>query len=218
MGVTRGIRRKRTLAATGVVLVATAGTGLFLAPEAHASTTAQSNQTVTILPSAQLTITANPIGSTGGLSGIGLGPVVVDDTMADSTDWSATVAASNCAPVSLPAGVSATSATIPASNLLFSPTTTQGQTSVSPTLALDTTATPASAVLGTAGNFANPASGQQFGAAQTLAQTHAYPAAGTDAYNNDGTYTFSPSLSVNTAGVPTLGTTYTCTLQYSVTG
>lgn len=229
----RVISQRRRLRPTAVAVTAAAGAALLLATPAHAATSGTgSTQTVTFTPNAQLSIAASPaslgaLTATSGALAIPLGSVVVTDTEADSTDWSASVASSNCfLPATLPTnltGVNTATATIPASALTLQP----GKGPVAPTTSLDTSGTPAPALLSTGGAFADPSStgslgSLTFGASQSLAYTSVYPPGNTnsDTLANDGTYTLSPSVSLQTSGNGYLAVpaSYTCTLQYTITG
>jgi hypothetical protein len=211
---------KPRLVAAGILM---GGTVFLAAPEARAVTGTGSNQLVTFSASAQLSIAASPasLGSlTASISApLSLGSVVVTDTEADSTNWTASVASSDCFPPTSPA---VANATVPATALTFN----AGSGTVAPTLPL-TTGTPASATLG--GSFSFPAAPTggtlptpTFGSSMTVASTNVSSTTfASDPVNNDGTYTVTPKLTLNLSNggsflaVPE---TYTCTLQYTITG
>ncbi|HEV2370340.1 MAG TPA: hypothetical protein VGR90_10725 [Acidimicrobiales bacterium] len=223
----RRTHHRRTRRYAGAALLAAGGLATLLPTTAGAVSGTGSNQTVTFTPSPLLSIAASPV-SLSGLTTpsatvpVSLSSVVVTDTEADSTNWTASVAASSCfLPSSgLPATLNTNSATLPATALTY---TGAGG---APTVAL-TTGTPASAVSGGTNAF-GPAPGggtlatPAFGTPLTVASTTASNAALTsDPLNNDGTYTLTPSLSINMSGsssfVP-VSQLYTCTLQYTITG
>jgi hypothetical protein len=203
-----------------VTLVSAVGAAAMLAPAAGAATGVGTSVAATFTPSAQLTITASPValGTVGLSSGpVSLSPVVITDTEADSTNWSASVAASDCfPPASVPSTLNVASATVPATALTFD----AGSGSLAPTTSL-TTGTPASATLGGSHAFtAAPAGGSlatpTFGTPLTVASTSV--GTFTDPLSNDGTYTVNPHLSLNLSGTTAAPYAYTCTLQYTITG
>ena len=208
---------------------AAAGAALLLLGAAPAGATSGtgSTQTVTFTPSAELSIAASPV-SIGSITPsaavpVGLGSVVITDTLDDSVDWSASVAASDCfLPTSgLPAGLQTANATIPATALSYA----APSGSFAATLPLGTPEVTASGG-GTNQFGAAPAGGTllspTFGSPVSVAATTAYasgspPSSGLD---NDGTWTVNPSVNLNLSSssfVP-INNTYTCTLQYTIVG
>lgn len=211
-----------------VVAAVAAGGVLAISPSAYAVTGTGSTQTTTFTPSPQLSITASPVtlGAVTASSAIpvSLGSVTITDTEADSTNWSASVAGSNCFPPTsgLPSTLNTSAAILPATAMTFD----AGSGSVAPTVAL-TTGTPADAIEGgthafvapsTTGSLATPTFGTPVSVAYTSVSSTTFS---TDSVNNDGTYVVTPSMSLDLSGassfvaVPYL---YTCTLQYTITG
>lgn len=210
------------------VAAVAAGGVLAMSPSAYAATGTGSTQTTTFTPSAQLSITASPV-TLGAVTAsaavpVSLGSVVITDTEDDATNWSASVAASNCFPPTsgLPSTLNVSAAVLPATALAFE----AGSGSVPPTVPLST-GTPADATLGGTFAFAAPAStgsltSPVFSSPLTLASTTVTSSAlSSNPLVNDGTYTVTPSLSLDLSGassfvaIPYL---YTCTLQYTITG
>ena len=210
---------KLWLAATGTLV---AGTVFVAAPQAGAVSGTGSNQLVTFAPSAQLSIAASPV-SLGNLTAsssapLSLGSVVVTDTEADSTNWSASVAASECFPPTSPA---IANSTLPATALTFN----AGSGLVTPTLPLSLN--PAKATLGGSSAFGSAPTGgtllsPTFSSPLAVASTNVSSTTFTnDAVNNDGVYTITPTVTLNlssTGSFLAVPETYTCTLQYTVTG
>ena len=216
----------RRLAAGGAGAVS-AAVLLWLAAPAGATTGTGSTQTVTFTPSPELSIAASPV-NIGNITPssavpIGLGSVLITDTLDDSVDWSASVAASNCfLPTSgLPAGLQTANATIPSTALTYA----APSGSFAATVPLGTPEVTATG--GGSNQFgAAPAGGTllspTFSSPVSVASTTAYasgspPASGLD---NDGTWTVNPSVNLNLSSssfVP-VNNTYTCTLQYTIVG
>ena len=223
MSLVRVIRRKRALALTGAAVLATAGTGLLFGPQAHAAT-GSSNQTITFTPSALLTITALPValGSATPSSNlpVSLGSVIVTDNqgsapLASPTPWTATVAASNCFPATVQTTGTATNV-LPSTALTLNagPAATPVSLSAHPVSSTPGTGGAFDATVGGTGGIGSWTYSDQ----QTLAT--AAPTGG-DASSNNGTYTLTPSVSLNltgTSGFLPVASLYTCSLQYSVTG
>lgn len=220
MSLVRAVKSKRSLALGSALLFATAGTALFLGPEANASTSGTgSTQTVTFTgtTNAQLSIVA----SAGTLSGLSstLNPVVVTDTEADSQQWTASIQATDCFPAAL-TGTGA--AVLPASAIQIN----AGSGSQAPTTPLSLNAV--SATLGGTFNFNAPtspgtASAPTYSDPQTLAYAAPYTNPTThavDALSNNGVYSLNPTVTVNSSasGFIAVPETYTCQLQYTVTG
>ena len=216
-----GRRLTAAAAATGATLLV-----LWAAPAGATSGTG-STQTVTFTPSPQLSIAASPV-SLGSITPasavpVGLGSVVITDTLDDSVDWSASVASSNCfLPTSgLPAGLQTANATIPSTALTYA----APSGSIAATLPLGTPEVTATGG-GTNQFGAAPAGGTllspTFGSPVSVAATTAYasgspPSSGLD---NDGSWTVNPSVNLNLSSssfVP-INSTYTCTLQYTIVG
>lgn len=219
----RRIRRRSVRLA---ILVGTGGLLMTFAPEALAVTGTGSTQTTTFTPSAQLSITSSPVSlgtvATTSSLPVSLGSVLITDTEADSTNWTASVAASDCFPPT--SGISTlntASATIPATAITYN----AGSGTLAPTTSL-TTGTPALATLGGTQVFgAAPAGGTlaapTFGSPLTVASTNVSSSTlSSDPVNNDGTYTVSPSMDLNlsSSSFAVVPETYTCTLQYTITG
>ena len=210
----RGIGRKRHLATTAAVVMATAGTALFLAPQAKAATGTGSTQLVTVTPTlnAQLSIVATAT-SLSGLS-TSVNPVVVTDTEMDGLTWTASVQATDCFPAT--SGVS-NAAILPASAIQVDPSAS----TLVPTTSLSTK--PVSASVSPAFTFQAPtlpgtSTAPNLSPAQTLAS--ATPNTG-DALSNDGIYNLNAAVSVNASPNGFLGlpsTAYTCQLDYTVVG
>ena len=223
-----GIRRVGGRGLTAAAAVAgLSGLLLVWAVPARATSGTGSTQTVSFTPSAQLSIAASPVSLGGVTPGpnvpVGLGSVLITDTLDDSVDWSASVAASNCfLPTSgLPAGLQTGNATIPATALTYA----APSGSLAATLPLGTPEVTATGG-GTNQFGAAPAGGTlvspTFGSPVSVAATTAYasgspPSSGLD---NDGTWTVNPSVNLNLSSssfVP-INNTYTCTLQYTIVG
>lgn len=211
---------KPRLVAAGILV---GGTVFLAAPEALAVNGTGSSQLVTFAPSAQLSIAALPasLGNVTPSSSapLSLGSVVVTDTEADSTNWTASVASSDCF---TPTGSAVANATVPATALTFS----AGSGTVAPTVPLST-GTPAAATLGGSHAFGStPAGGTllapTFGTPMTVASTNVLGTTfTTDPVNNDGVYTITPTLTLNLSSSGSflaVPETYTCTLQYTITG
>jgi hypothetical protein len=200
---------------------------LLLAGPAGATSGTGSTQTVSFTPSAQLSIAASPV-SIGSITPsssvpVGLGSVLITDTLDDSVDWSASVAASDCfLPTSgLPAGLQTANATIPATALTY----------VAPSgpvaAAVPLSATEVTASGGGTSTFGAAAPGGSlaaptFGSPVPVAATTAYasaspPASGLD---NDGTWAVTPAVNLNlsSTGFVPINNVYTCTLQYTIVG
>ena len=214
----------------GAAALLLGGAALALTPAlAGATTGTGSSQVVTFTPSALLSIAASPVSlgtsqTPASLTGINLNSVVVTDSEADSTDWSASVAASNCfLPSSgLPsqfANLSSSASMLPASAITYH----AGTGSSSPTVSLDSVSNNISkATLGGTNVFSNPSStgtlsSPTFGTAVTVAST---TVTNSDALSNDGTYTVAPTMDLALSGTGFLAVAqlYTCTLQYTVVG
>jgi len=219
----RPTHRMSRLAKLGLVAGVAAVTVVPTAAFATTSAT-PSDQVVTFTSSPLISITASPVSlgsiTPGASVPVNLGSVLLTDTLADSTAWTASVQASNCflPTAGLPANLNTANATIPASAITYAPPST----GLAPTVPLSTT--PVSAVGGTTQSFANPSTtgsltAPTFGAAMTVA-TAAYDSV--SALDNDGTYTLTPTMSLNLASnssfVPLAGSAYTCTLQYTALG
>ena len=220
--------RGRRIRKSGAAALLLGGAALALSPAvAGAVTGTGSTQTTTFTPNAQLSIAASPValGNTAvsNVVPVSLSSVVVTDTEADSVNWSASVAASNCfLPTSgLPATLNTANATLPATALSYD----AGSGTKSPTVAL-TTGTPAAATLGgtnpfgaaTGGTLASPTFGTPITVASTSVSSGTFSSG---PLNNDGTYTITPSLNLNlssTSSFVAVAQLYTCTLQYTITG
>lgn len=213
----RLVRRKRSLATLSAVLFASAGTALFVGPQAHATGSGSSTQTLTFTPdvSAGLSITSSPL--TGQLtpgSATSLNPVVVTDTEADSLQWTASVAATDC----FPATSSVASAGILPANAI---TVNAGTGTSAATAPLSLTSVPAT--LGGSFSFTAPSSPGTLttpNVSQAVTLASAAPS-GSNALSNDGVYTLNPQVTVNDTGVSgflAVPQLYTCQLQYTVTG
>lgn len=221
-------KSKRSRVWMAAVAAVAAGGMLAIPQSAQAATGTGSTQTATFTPSAQLSIAASPVtlGAVTASSAVpvSLGSVVITDTEGDSTNWSASVAASNCFPPSsgLPSTLNSSKSVLPATSITFDP----GTGTVSPTVSL-TTGTPAVATLGSTSTFPAPSTtgslaSPTFGSPLTVASTNVSSATlSSDPVNNDGTYTVTPSLSLNlssASGFVAVPYMYTCTLQYTITG
>jgi len=217
-------KSKRSRVWMAAVAAVAAGGMLAIPQSAQAATGTGSTQTATFTPSPQLSIAASPVtlGTVTASSTVpvSLGSVVITDTEADSTNWSASVAASNCFP---PSTFNVSSAVLPASSITFDP----GSGTVSPTVSLATTSPAAVATLGAILPFPAPSStgsltSPTFGSPLTVASTNVSSSTfSSDPSNNDGTYTVTPSLTLNLSSTSSFVAApylYTCTLQYTITG
>jgi len=168
-----------------------------------------------------LTITTSPAGL-GALTpgsdntSLALGAITITDTLADPTPtaWVASVAASACAPAVSPSGqwanLNLSNASVPPTALTFHPgpittLTASGTQEVAPVAS-------ASFSFGAlAGTYSPPAV-----IATGPASSAQPPSAGT--LDNNGVFSQTAALDIDLTATPTLGVTYDCTLQYTLTG
>jgi hypothetical protein len=217
-------RKRLTMAAGGATTVSLLL--WWLAGPAGATTGTGSTQTVTFTPSAQLSIAASPanVGPITPSSSVpvSLGSVTVTDTLDDSVDWSASVAASNCflPTTGLPAGLNTANATIPSTALTYvAPSgSVAATTPLGPSEVTATGGGTSHFGAASGGSLASPTFSSPVAVAATTAYASASPPA--SGLDNNGTWTLNPSVNLNltsTSFVP-VNSLYTCTLQYTIVG
>jgi hypothetical protein len=149
----------------------------------------------------------------GDNTGIAVGPLVITDTLDDTTPtaWTVSVAASNCGPTSstlaLPqfSGLQAAAVIVPATQLTFVP---GALTLVSGLGTAETTPVPGPTATFSAvgaGGFSSPI-------------TVATGPPGATTLDNNGQWSQGASLNIDLTRQLTVAGAYSCTLQYTVTG
>jgi hypothetical protein len=213
--------RTRLVSKLGVGALLLGGVTLAVLPSSAWGTQGTgSTQTVSFSPSPLLSVTAAPV-SVGNLNGgtnntgisLGTNSIVISDTLADTSAWTTSVAASNCAPLASTINsftglnLNVGGITVPSTALTYHP-----GGSVTTVVPLATTGEIVPSA-GTGGAFAAVPSGQTYSDPQTVSTASA-----TTAIDNNGIFEQSPSIDINLSNVPAVAGGYSCTLQYTIVG
>ena len=213
--------RTRTVSKLGVGALLLGGLTLAVLPgSAWGQTGTGSSQTVDFTPSALLSVTAAPVASNFSLNGgtnntginLGTNAIVISDTLANTTAWTASVAASNCAPLTSTLNsytgqnLNVGGVTVPSTALTYH---TGGSVATVVPLATTGEVVPTAG----AGGAFDAVGVSGYSDSQTVST-----ASPTTAINNDGIFEQSPSLDLNLSNIPAVPGGYSCTLQYTIVG